>query len=51
INTPKAFDGDKDHFDSFMASVYEHFMNDPNGFRDPCRKILFTLSYMTEGPA
>ena len=49
INTPKTFDGDRNYLNKFLQSCSAYLDLNAETFNTDKKKILFVLSYMTEG--
>ena len=51
LNNPKTFDGDRNNLNKFIQSCNAYLELNADIFNSDKRKILFVLSYMTEGTA
>ena len=51
LNNPKMFDGDRNNLNKFIQSCNAYLELNGDIFNSDKRKILFILSYMTEGTA
>ena len=51
LNTPKPFDGNRDNLNKFIQSCNAYLNLNAEIFNSDKKKILFMLSYMTDGTA